>query len=674
MNKPILLESKKEYLLENFDRALKEEWIEVYIQPVVRSSNGRVCEEEALARWDDPVLGVLNPDDVVPVLEEAGLVAKLDIYILEKVIEKMERQVDMGLYNVPTSINFSQIDFQSDDVVNQIDRIISNSGISKDKFSFEISENDLVTEKYQTVSQLERLQKLGYKIEFDDFGSGDSSLLLANRIHFNTVKINLSLTRQILANANARIYITELVKMAKALDIDTIVKGVENKEQVEFLREIGCGKLQGFYFSKPVAVKNLEEFVKKDKQFLWLENPKEAEYYNTVDRVCLHELTYLGGINSCTKTGDNVVPMAIVEIDDNELSVMRLNKECQLFVDENFPENKGIYKVTLSSQEDFPGAYTLGAIKQCIKSDDNIIIDDRTPAGVTVHLMLRKIATNNVTKKTAVLFAIISTGEKHKKIDSLSYNYVARALSEDYVAMYFVDINTNEYMVYHTDGANRDLTVGHQGTDYFADAHCNKENKIYEEDLLMFNEMVTKENILKNIEEYGSFSITYRANEDYGVAYVSLKAVKDRGDGKHLIIGINSVDNQVRQQERFKEMQVEKIYYSRIAALAGDIYAVYCVDLKDNSYTIYKNEQGVNYIGKNRKGKDFFEETRRIDKSVIYEEDLKGFHESIVKEKILSAIEKNDSFEYEYRRMFDDKPVFLGSKLLLSMKMKKKSL
>ncbi len=88
MNKNILLESKKDYLLENFERALNEDWIEVYIQPVVRSSNGRVCEEEALARWDDPVLGVLNPNDIVPVLEEAGLIAKLDLYILEKVIKK----------------------------------------------------------------------------------------------------------------------------------------------------------------------------------------------------------------------------------------------------------------------------------------------------------------------------------------------------------------------------------------------------------------------------------------------------------------------------------------------------------------------------------------------------------------------------------------------------------
>ncbi len=653
MNKNVLLESRKEYLLDNFERALEEEWIEVYIQPVVRSSNGRVCEEEALARWDDPVLGVLNPSDIVPVLEEAGLIAKLDLYILEKVVKKMGRQMELGIYIVPTSINFSQLDFQTDETVNKIDEFIINSGIPKDIFSFEISENALVTEKDKTIHQLERLQQLGYGIEFDDFGSGDSSLLLANQIHFNTVKINLSLTRQIFVNENAKIYITELVKMARAMDIETIVKGVENEKQVEFLREIGCAKLQGFYFSKPISVKHLEEFAENDKQFLSLENPKEAEYYNAVDRVSLRELSYAG-----EGSESNIIPMAIIEIDDYELNVMRLNKECQQFVDINFPDCRGIYKVTLSSQEEFPGAYTISALKQCVKTGNNIIIDDRTPTGITVHLLLKKIATNPETKKTAILFAIISVGEKAEKIDSLSYNYIARALSEDYVAMYFVDIETNKYVEYHSDGLNRDVTVEKEGDDYFFDSHRNKDNKIYEEDLPMFREMVTKENILKNIEEHGSFSITFRANEDYGTRYVCLKVVKDRTDGKHLIIGVNSVDSQIKQQKQFREMREERIYFSRIAALAGEIYAMYSVDLKDNSYTIYKSDKGANSIGINRKGKDFFDETQRLVKNIIYKDDLEGFRKAIVKDNIVSTIKKNGSFVYEYRLLFNEKPCY----------------
>lgn len=665
MNKNILLESRKEYLLDNFERAMSEGWIEVYIQPVVRSSNGRVCEEEALARWDDPVLGVLNPNDIVPVLEEAGLIEKLDIYILEKVIEKIERQKEMGLYIVPTSINFSQLDFQSDCVVKKIDKIISASGIPKNIFSFEISENPCVTEKDKTINQLERLQKLGYGIEFDDFGSGDSSLLLANQIHFNSAKINLSLTRQILVNSNARILVTELVKMARALDIEIIVKGVEDKEQVDFLREIGCAKLQGFYFSKPLAVKHLEEFAESDRKFLKMENPKEADYYNTVDRVSLHEMSYVNESIKGTNAENGIIPMAIMEIDEYELSMMRLNKECQTFIDKNFPNCTDKNRVVLSAQEVFPGPYVVSSIKNSLKSEGNIIIDDRTPIGQTVHLMIKKIATNPENNKTAVLIAVISVGEKEKAIDTISYNYISRALSEDYIAMYFVNSETNGYVEYKSDGINRDVTFEYTGEDFFVDSHTNKNNKIYEEDQKMFNEIVTKENIIKNIEDHGSFSLTFRVNAGSTPRYVSLKAVKDRRDGKHFIIGVNSVDNQVKRQEKFREMQEERIYYSRIAALVGDFYAVYCVDLKDDSYTIYRTQLGADYVGTDRKGLDFFEETRRLVKTIIYPEDLNGFYDAIVKEKILDEIARNGSFNYEYRLMIEDRPAFFIYKAII---------
>ena len=147
MKKNILLESRKEYLLDNFDRALQDGWIEVYIQPVVRSSTGKVCEEEALARWDDPVLGVLNACDFVSVLEEAGLISQLDLYILDKVIEKMQVQKKMGTDIVITSINFSQLDFQQGNIVKEIDNKISKAGISKDRFAFEVSENPSIVEK-----------------------------------------------------------------------------------------------------------------------------------------------------------------------------------------------------------------------------------------------------------------------------------------------------------------------------------------------------------------------------------------------------------------------------------------------------------------------------------------------------------------------------------------------
>ena len=327
---------------------------------------------------------------------------------------------------------------------------------------------------------MEHLQKLGYKIEFDDFGNGDSSLLLSNQLHFDVVKINLSLTRQILVNDRAKIFITELVKMANALGIETIVKGVENQAQIDFLKEIGCAKLQGYYFTSPLAVKQLEKFVKDGNLLLELENSKEAEYYNNVDRVSIHELSVAKDRSKESELNDECMPMAIIELDYSNVRFMRVNHSFRQFMYKNFPDFKIKYEGRQISHKEFPSPYVLGRIKQCVQTGENLIVDDRTPIGSIVHMMLQKIAFDNENKKYAVLFAIISTGEKYNKITSLSYNYISRALSEDYVAMYFVDIETNGYVLYQPDGVNRDITVEHQGKNFFLEAYKDSNKKIYE--------------------------------------------------------------------------------------------------------------------------------------------------------------------------------------------------
>lgn len=205
-----LLESRNEYLLNNFERALKEGWIEIYVQPVVRSSNGKVCEEEALARWEDPVLGVLNPFDFLPFLEEAGLTECFDLYILEKVLEKMQGQIDAGVPLLSTSINFSRLSFQSRDIIKKIEKRVNGAGISKQLITFEIADGTASTENFKTIAQLARLKELGYRIELDDYGNGDISLLLSQEFRFDAVKINMSVIRQSLINENARIILSEL--------------------------------------------------------------------------------------------------------------------------------------------------------------------------------------------------------------------------------------------------------------------------------------------------------------------------------------------------------------------------------------------------------------------------------------------------------------------------------
>ena len=650
-----------EYLIENFDRAISEGWIETYFQPIVRASNGCVCEEEALARWDDPGLGILNPDTFIPILETSGLIERLDLYVLAEVLEKMREQAKMGLPVVTTSVNFSQVDFQSGDIVEQIDDIVSASGIAKDRIAIEISDSAIMTDKGRTVAQLELLKQLGYEIWLDNYGCGDLTFILSPRLDFDVVKLDMSMTRQSITSGKARIVITELIKTSVALGIETIVKGVESQEQVDFLKEVGCAKLQGFYYSKPNSVPQLFERYKNGTQ-IGFENPKETDYYAAVDKVSLHDISFMKKKTGLLKDFFDTLPMAILEIDDEELGIMRMNKSFESFLYDNFPEQRGIHKVEIKSQENKPGAYTLSSIKTSLTIEKQIIIDDRTPTGKTVHLLIQRIAHNDFKNKYAVLFAVISISDTGKSIDSLSYNYIARALSEDYVAMYFVDMESNNYVVYKSDGINRDISISMHGNDYFYDAHHDVDNKIFKEDREMFNKLVTKENIIRSIDENGSFSLNFRADDEMGVRYVNMKAVRARADKRHIIIGVSSVDNQIKQQELFKQIQEERVIYSRIAALEGDFLAVYCVEISDDSYVVYKTPQGLSFIGSRENGKDFFGETFQRISNVIHKDDLQGFIDNVSKEAIMESIEQIGHFSYRYRLIINGEPTHVNLK------------
>ena len=661
MNTTKTVDRLNEYIIANFDKAISEGWIETYFQPIVRASNCKVCEEEALARWDDPGFGVLNPDTFIPILEVSGLIERLDLYVLGEVLEKMRQQAKIGLPIVTTSVNFSQVDFQSGDLVEKIDDIVSASGISKDKIAIEISDSSVITDRSRTIAQLELLQKLGYKIWLDNYGCGDLSFILSPRVDFDVVKLDMSMTRQSMTSGKARIVITELIKTSVGLGIEAIVKGVENKQQLDFLKEIGCGKLQGFYFCKPLPISSIFDRYQNGLQ-IGFENPKEADYYAAVDKVSLHDISFMKMNPGLMGDFFDTLPMAILEIDEEELRVMRINKVFERFLADDFPEQKDIQRISLKASENKVGSYTLSSIKRSLTTDKQIIIDDRTPTGKTVHMMIQKIAQNPVTKKYAVLFAIISISDAGKAIDSLSYNYIARALSEDYVAMYFVDMDSNNYVVYHSDGINRDISISDHGDDYFYDAHNNVDKRIYKEDEEMFNELVTKENIMKSIEENGSFSVTFRADDEIGIHYVNMKAVRARADKRHIIIGISDVDNQMKQQELFKLIQEERIIYSRMAALEGDFLAVYSVDLSDDSYVVYKTPQGVNFIGTKEKGNDFFGETLDRIKEVIHKDDYEGFVKNVTKKHIFDAINRSGSFSYKYR--------FLNNKVITYVNLK----
>jgi len=402
----------RRYIIDNLDRAIKEKWIKVYYQPIVRSATGKVCDEEALARWIDGEKGFLNPADFIPILEDANLIYKLDLYVADEILAKMKKQADAGLYVVPISVNLSRSDFETCDIVAEIQKRVDEAGISHDKLTIEITESVIGRDTEYMRSQVERFQSLGFNVWMDDFGSGYSSLDVLQCFQFNLIKLDMKFMQQFFTNEKSKIILTELIKMALGLGIDTIAEGVESEEQVEFLKEVGCTKLQGYYFCKPIPLEAIIERYETGKQ-IGFENPAESEYLATLGRVNLYDLSVINGDGGeIYGSYFNTLPMAILEGDIGKLIVVRGNKSYRDFFRKFFKTFQNEKKIRMSNKFVMESSAFYEGLKHCLKSEQRVLFDEKLTDGTVFHVYLRRIAVNPVTAVAAFVLVVLNITEK----------------------------------------------------------------------------------------------------------------------------------------------------------------------------------------------------------------------------------------------------------------------
>ena len=151
-------------IISNLDKAIEEGWIKVNYQPIVRSTNGKICNVEALARWEDPVYGLLMPGSFIPVLEEAKLIHKLDLSVVKQVLKDMKANEMSGNKNVPASINFSRADFDACDLVNEICSLTDEMGIDRSLINIEITESMVGSDFDYMKNQIDRFRSNGFDV------------------------------------------------------------------------------------------------------------------------------------------------------------------------------------------------------------------------------------------------------------------------------------------------------------------------------------------------------------------------------------------------------------------------------------------------------------------------------------------------------------------------------
>ena len=238
--------------------ALQKDALRLYFQPRVRISDNRIVGAEALLRWTDPRLGVVSPSEFIVIAEESGLIHELGLYVFRKACRQLSewqsRRVQLGVL----SVNFSAHQLLVATFIDEVDRVIEESGVDPRYIEVEITETSMLFDLGVTKNVIADLKHRGMRIAIDDFGTGFSSLSHLQQLDVDTLKIDQSFIRNMLDESGDAAITTSVIGLAKGLRLSTTAEGVEKEAQLEALRFAGCDYYQGFFFSPAIVVEDIE--------------------------------------------------------------------------------------------------------------------------------------------------------------------------------------------------------------------------------------------------------------------------------------------------------------------------------------------------------------------------------------------------------------------------------
>ena len=320
-----MLENPELYIAQNFEKALTEGHICAFFQPVVRTISRKLCSFEALARWIDPVEGIIGPDIFIPVLENSRKIHLLDRHIIRFVCARIRREIDAGKSPVPVSINLSRLDFTLCNIYKEVDEAVSRYKIPHDMLNIEITESVMASEEASMLTAVNSFRADGYQVWMDDFGSGYSSLNALKDFSFDELKLDMRFLSSF--SERSRRIMTSVIQMAKEIDIHTLAEGVETEEQFRYLRDIGCEKVQGYYFGRPMQYDDAMAHLRE--QDIVPEEPGERAYYDEIGRLnFLSAVPFMTNEDRAALTSArqlNSIPLALAEGREDGFAILFYN-------------------------------------------------------------------------------------------------------------------------------------------------------------------------------------------------------------------------------------------------------------------------------------------------------------------------------------------------------------
>lgn len=237
-----------------------------YYQPKYSLKEKRFVSSEALARWNSPVHGILPPGKFIEEAEKSGLLHAIDLHIFRCAVKDIGENLKRGRPVLPVSVNFSLYEFFSRNFLSLIVDTLKQYQVPAKYIEIEITETTSQVNKFLSLSVIKKVKELGVRVLMDDFGVGYSQVENLRQIPFDAIKIDKSYTDKLLKDEKDRSIFKYLVELGHVNDLEVIVEGVENKEQVEMLRKMKVDTIQGFYYSKPIPLDEFVELLKKQNE------------------------------------------------------------------------------------------------------------------------------------------------------------------------------------------------------------------------------------------------------------------------------------------------------------------------------------------------------------------------------------------------------------------------
>ncbi len=246
--------------------AVERQEFVLHYQPQVDMLTGHVFAVEALIRWNHPTQGQIPPNHFIPIADQTGLIVPIGDWVLQEACRQNKAWQDAGLPPIKVCVNVSARQFAEKNFIGRVTGALEKSGLKACYLELELTESLIMRDVGQAIATMNGLQRLGVQIAIDDFGTGYSSLSALKTFPVARLKIDRSFIKGLPANVDDRAVTTAVISLGKKLNLRIVAEGVENDEQIAFLRQNKCDELQGFRFSKPIPPDQIGDFLHKQNQ------------------------------------------------------------------------------------------------------------------------------------------------------------------------------------------------------------------------------------------------------------------------------------------------------------------------------------------------------------------------------------------------------------------------